>query len=75
MDFVHTYLEILKTSTGHLPIRMRMKPWETVNSTPPITRNKSLGQSFYSVLRDKGVLHSFGYCRGKEDDGTLVRRE
>eukprot|EP00434_Breviolum_minutum_P015388 symbB.v1.2.013558.t1/scaffold952.1/size217748/16 len=34
--------------------------------------NKSLGQSFYSVLRDKGVLHSFGYCRGKEDDGSFI---
>ncbi|CAJ1368285.1 unnamed protein product [Effrenium voratum] len=34
--------------------------------------NRSLGQSFYSVLRDKGVLHSFGYCRGKNNDGTFL---
>lgn len=34
--------------------------------------NRSLGQSFYSVLRDKTVLHSFGYCRGKNNDGFFV---
>lgn len=34
--------------------------------------NRSLGQSFYSVLRDKAVLHSFGYCRGKNNDGFFI---
>ncbi|CAE7397686.1 PGA [Symbiodinium natans] len=34
--------------------------------------NRSLGQSFYSKLRDKRVLHSFGYCRGKKNDGTFI---
>ncbi|CAK9050878.1 Pepsin A-4 [Durusdinium trenchii] len=34
--------------------------------------NRSLGQSFYSVLRDKGILNSFGYCRGKDNDGTFI---
>eukprot|EP00435_Cladocopium_sp_Y103_P039816 s2840_g10.t1 len=34
--------------------------------------NRSLGQSFYSVLRDKAVLHSFGYCRGKDNDGFFI---
>mmetsp|Transcript_36719 Transcript_36719/g.84733 ORF Transcript_36719/g.84733 Transcript_36719/m.84733 type:complete len:735 (-) Transcript_36719:47-2251(-) len=34
--------------------------------------NKSLGQSFYSKLRDRKVLHSFGYCRGKKNDGTFI---
>lgn len=34
--------------------------------------NRSLGQSLYSKLRDKRVLHSFGYCRGKKNDGTFI---
>lgn len=38
-------------------------------SEPCQSRNRSLGQSFYSVLRDKGILNSFGYCRGKDNDG------
>ena len=38
-------------------------------------RNRSLGQSFYSKLRDKRVLHSFGYCRGKKNDGIPGCRE
>jgi hypothetical protein len=35
-------------------------------------KNKSLGASFFSSMRDAGKFTSFGYCRGSGDNGTFI---
>jgi len=35
-------------------------------------KNRTLGASFFTLCRDKGMLTSFGYCRGKNDQGTFI---
>jgi hypothetical protein len=35
-------------------------------------KNRSLGHSLFSRLRDAGKMTSFGYCRGKGNNGTMI---
>lgn len=35
-------------------------------------KNKSLGNSLFSQMRDHDLLTSFGYCRGTGDNGTFI---
>eukprot|EP00930_Biecheleria_cincta_P080156 TRINITY_DN6824_c0_g1_i4.p1 TRINITY_DN6824_c0_g1~~TRINITY_DN6824_c0_g1_i4.p1 ORF type:complete len:1017 (-),score=268.19 TRINITY_DN6824_c0_g1_i4:56-3106(-) len=35
-------------------------------------KNRSLGDSFFSKMRDQGTMTAFGYCRGDNDDGTFL---
>merc|ERR1719321_1764085 len=35
-------------------------------------KNKSLGNSLFSRMRDDGLLTSFGYCRGNGNNGTFI---
>jgi len=35
-------------------------------------KNKSLGNSLFSQMRDKDLLTSFGYCRGNGNNGTFI---
>lgn len=35
-------------------------------------KNKSLGNSLFSRMRDENVLTSFGYCRGTGNNGTFI---
>merc|ERR1711918_131349 len=35
-------------------------------------KNKSLGRSLFSRMRDAGMFTAFGYCRGKGDNGTFI---
>jgi hypothetical protein len=35
-------------------------------------KNKSLGRSLFSRLREEGKMTSFGYCRGSGNNGTFI---
>jgi len=35
-------------------------------------KNKSLGRSLFSMMREDGSLTSFGYCRGTGNNGTFI---
>jgi len=35
-------------------------------------KNQSLGHSLFSRLRDAGMMTSFGYCRGSDNNGTMI---
>jgi len=35
-------------------------------------KNESAGESAFSQLRNTGVMHSFGYCRARNNTGTFV---
>jgi len=35
-------------------------------------KNKSLGNSLFSKMRDADLMTSFGYCRGTGDNGTFI---
>jgi hypothetical protein len=35
-------------------------------------KNKTLGQSVFTSMRQNGQMQAFGYCRGNDNDGTFI---
>jgi len=35
-------------------------------------QDRTRGESFFSVCRDRGLMTAFGYCRGRNDTGTFL---
>jgi hypothetical protein len=35
-------------------------------------KDRTRGESFFSMCRDRGLMTTFGYCRGKNDTGTFL---
>jgi len=74
-------VELDQTSIKNFPIsEISADSLQVLHSTKGVSgilglqhmKNRSLGESLFSKMRDQGQMTAFGYCRGDNDDGTFL---